>query len=83
MCTRTGGKPEQALEYFQKALEIDEELKDIRGKATRLNNIGIVYRDWGKPGKALEYFQKSLKLFEELNDAENIAGIMKNIKNLT
>ena len=76
------GKYEKALEYFQKALQMDEELKDIRGKATRLNNIGIVYQDRGKPEKALEYFQKSLKLFEELKDAENIAGIMKNIKNL-
>ncbi|VVB52228.1 Photosystem I assembly protein Ycf3 [uncultured archaeon] len=80
---RQWGKYELALEYFQKALEIDEKLKDIRRKATRLNNIGIVYQNWDKPGKALEYFQKSLKLFEELNDAENIAGIMKNIKNLT
>jgi len=80
---RDWDKPGKALEYFQKALEIDEELKDIKGKATRLNNIGIVYRDWGKSGKALEYFQKSLKLFEELKDAENIAGIMKYIKNLT
>ena len=50
MCTRTGanlnmyqdwGKPEQALEYYQKALDIDEELKDIRGKATKLNNMAV------------------------------------------
>jgi len=27
------GKPEQALEYYQQALKIAEELKDIRGKA--------------------------------------------------
>ena len=77
------GKSEKALEYFPKALEIDEELMDIRGKATRLNNIAIVYQDGGKPEKALEYFQKSLKLFEEVKDAEYIAVIKKNIKNLT
>jgi tetratricopeptide (TPR) repeat protein len=67
-------------EYFLKALEIAEEIKDIRGKATWLNNIGIVYQDWGKTEKALEYFQKSLKLFEELRDTENIAVFKKNIK---
>jgi len=55
------GKPEQALEYYQQALKIDEELKDIRGKATRLNNIGGVYQDWGKPEQALEYYQQSAK----------------------
>ena len=60
------GKPEQALEYYQKALEIAEERKDIREKATRLNNIGIVYQQWGKPEKALEYFEKALEIAEEL-----------------
>ena len=31
-------------------------LKDSKGKATRLNNIAIVYQQWGKYEQALEYF---------------------------
>jgi tetratricopeptide (TPR) repeat protein len=29
---------------------------------TRLNNIGVVYKDWGKPEKALEYYEKALEI---------------------
>ncbi len=76
------GKPEMALEYFQKALDIDEELKDIRGKATRFNNIGDVYKHSGESDKALEYFQKAHKLFEELKDVRSANVVRKNIESL-
>ncbi|NJD52571.1 MAG: tetratricopeptide repeat protein [Candidatus Methanoperedens sp.] len=56
------GKPEDAFKYFTEALEIDEELKDIRGKPIDLNNIGLLYQDWGKPEKALEFYEKALKI---------------------
>ncbi|MFZ3168863.1 MAG: tetratricopeptide repeat protein [Candidatus Methanoperedens sp.] len=62
------GKPEDAFKYFTEALKIDEELKDIRGKATDFNNIAGVYQDWGKPEKALEYYNKSLIIFNDLKN---------------
>ena len=68
------------MEYYQKALEIDEELKDIRGKAVDLNNIGLVYKQWGKPEKALEYTEKALEIFEELKDVRSVAIVKKNIE---
>ena len=58
---------------------IAEELKDIRGKATRLNNIGGVYQDWGKPEQALEYYQKALDIAEELKDIRGKATRLNNI----
>ncbi|VVB85162.1 Photosystem I assembly protein Ycf3 [uncultured archaeon] len=64
------GELDKAIEYFEMALEIAEELKDIRGKAARLNNIGSVYQDWGKPEQALEYYQKALEIDEELKDIQ-------------
>ncbi|VVB88348.1 Tetratricopeptide repeat protein [uncultured archaeon] len=63
-------------------LEIDEELKDIRGKAARLNNIGSVYRDLGKPEQALEYYQKALEIDEELKDVRNAEIVKKNIEKI-
>jgi tetratricopeptide (TPR) repeat protein len=62
------GNPGTAFKHFSEALSIDEELKDIRGKAIDLNNIGLVYQDWGKPEQALECFQKALEIDEELKD---------------
>jgi len=73
------GKPEQALEYYQQAIKIAEELKDIRGKATMINNIGRVYQYWGKPEQALEYYQQALNIFEELKDERSISIIKDNI----
>ena len=82
------GKPEKALEFYEQALKIDEELKDIRGKAIRFNNIAGVYQNWGKPEKALEYYNKSLIIFNELKDVTsadivkgNIKFLRKNLKN--
>ncbi|RZB32909.1 MAG: hypothetical protein AEth_00255 [Candidatus Argoarchaeum ethanivorans] len=76
------GQMDNALEYFKEALEIDEELKDKRGKATDLNNIGIVYQNWGKPEKALEYYKEALEIDEELKDKRGKATRLNNIGSL-
>ena len=73
------GKPEDAFNYFNEALKIDEELKDIRKKATELNNIASVYQDWGKPEKALEFYEQALKIDEELKDIRGKATRLNNI----
>src|ERR1035437_5329168 len=44
----------KALEYYFKALKIDEERKDMNGIATRLGNIGLVYRNQSDYPKALD-----------------------------
>ncbi|NJD52255.1 MAG: tetratricopeptide repeat protein [Candidatus Methanoperedens sp.] len=80
---RQWGKLQLALEYFQKALEIDEKLKDIRGKAARFNNIGGVYLQLGKLAQALEYFQKALGIYEELKDIKGKATSLNNIACVT
>ncbi|CAD6494103.1 MAG: Tetratricopeptide repeat protein [Candidatus Argoarchaeum ethanivorans] len=77
------GQMDKALEYYKEALEIDEGLKDKRGKATDLNNIGLVYYDWGKPEKALEYYKESLAIFEELMDVRSAETVKENIRSIT
>ncbi len=77
------GQMDNALEYYKQALEIDEELKDKRGKATDLNNIGSLYQDWGKPEKALEYYKESLAIFEKLGDVRSAETVNENIRSIT
>ncbi|RMG77252.1 MAG: hypothetical protein D6711_02020 [Chloroflexi bacterium] len=57
-------KSEEALEYYQEALQIYEELDDPRGKATCYHNIGALQED---DEEALQYYQKSLNLHNQYN----------------
>lgn len=73
------GKFDDSFKHLSEALYVDEELKDIRGKATDLNNIGMVYQQWGKLEKALEYYQKALEIAEQLKDIRGKAIRLNNI----
>ena len=62
----------QALEMFEKALEIRKNIysdNDIR-IASSLNNIGSVYNNRGEYDRALEYYQHGLQIVDN-NQAEN------------
>ena len=50
----------EAKILFEKSLEIKQELQDLQGKGTCLNELGRVHRLMGNYDKALEYFNKSL-----------------------
>ena len=54
----------KALEYFQKALAIDEKVlgKEHPGTATDYNNIGVMYYEMKEYPKALEYLGKALSV---------------------
>ena len=69
----------KALDYYQKALKIDEELNNKKGIATRLGSIGIVYFNQADYPKALDYYFKALKMAEELGNKNNIAVWLGNI----
>jgi len=73
------GDLEKALEYFRKALKLNEELGSKEGMAANFVNIGIVYRIKGELDNALEYYGKALKLNEELERKEGIAADLGNI----
>jgi len=56
------GNYDDALYYFNRALNIFINLNERRGIATLYNNIATVYYNQGDVDKALEYYQKSLDL---------------------
>ncbi len=76
------GDNEKAMEYYFKALALDEKNNNKVGMARDLGNIGSAYMNVDSLDKSLEYCTKALKIDEELGNKEgyvrhlsNIAGI--------
>ena len=73
------GDYNEALEYYETALKIDEDTNDLSGKASDLNNIGSIYLTWGKYDSALEQYTEALKIAEQLGDLNGKATNLNNI----
>jgi tetratricopeptide (TPR) repeat protein len=58
------GDANKAIEYLEKALEIDLKVFGDRhpNVAIRYNNLGSAYRALGEANKAIEYYEKSLEI---------------------
>ncbi|MBK9733294.1 MAG: tetratricopeptide repeat protein [Chitinophagaceae bacterium] len=75
------GKSEysKSLDYFLKALDQVEEMKDRSGMARVLSNLGVVYWYQSDFPKALEYYFNALKIDDELGDKSGVARTLGNI----
>jgi len=69
----------RSLDYFLKALKIDEEIENKSGIATRLGNIGSLFWNQADYQEALEFYLKALRLNRELEDHRGIALNLSNI----
>jgi serine phosphatase RsbU (regulator of sigma subunit) len=76
------GEYPKALDYYFKALKMDEALGNKAGVSRHLGNIGIVYDYQGEHKKAIDYYSKALILDEELGDKKGAAADLGNIGNL-
>jgi tetratricopeptide (TPR) repeat protein len=59
------GNYKLALSSYEKALQININLSNNKGKSASLNNIAEIYQLLGDKNKALEFYQKSIKLTEQ------------------
>lgn len=73
------GNLDNALPYFENALNTSEKIKFHKGAAYSLNNIGKVYLNKSILHKALENFFKSLKVSEDNGIKEGMAYAFGNI----
>ena len=75
-----GGKKNYPLVNLDEALKIAEQLGDLKGKATDLNNIGGIY--FSKVGyeNAIKYMEQSLEICKELKLPNEIKQIQINLE---
>ena len=76
-----GGKNDSALNYFFKALDIYEALKNRQKIGASLENIGNVYAALDQHSKSMEFKLKALKISEETDSKTDIATSYNNISN--
>ena len=80
------GGLDKALEYFENALELSEELSEElelkEGIAHTLGNMGNVYQIQGDMKKAIELFEKAQEIFEEIGDKRGMANQLGNTGNV-
>lgn len=73
------GVPYKAILYFNKALKIQQEIRDLEGEAYSLSNLGAIYDSKGEIDKALEYYFAAVKIRENLNSKQSLAQSYNNI----
>ncbi|MBN8574397.1 MAG: tetratricopeptide repeat protein [Candidatus Kapabacteria bacterium] len=71
-----------ALEYYNAALLLNEELGNQIGVASIMGNIGLVYHDLSDYKTALQYYSRALALNEELGNNVGVAACSGNIGNV-
>jgi tetratricopeptide (TPR) repeat protein len=73
------GRVKEALEQYEIALKLYEEVGDRLGVATSLNNFGGIYHGMGELTKAMGFYEKSLTIQEELKNQDGIARELSNM----
>ena len=71
------GLPEDALQSFTAALQIQEEIDDLSGQGRSLAGIGSVYESTGKQELALEFLETALTAQQEIKDGRGQTSTLK------
>lgn len=69
----------EAIDNWNHALKVFQDIEDKAGVSNMLNNIGVVYKDQGIDDKALDFFFNALKNAEEAGDTLRITTALNNI----
>jgi tetratricopeptide (TPR) repeat protein len=72
------GQPDRALDYYEQAQPIREEVGDRMGMATTLNSIGGIYFARVQSGKALEYGERALSICREVGATQHVIAQLAN-----
>jgi len=75
------GKLDQAIEMYEKTLELNETLGLKEGIANSYGNLGIIYEMRGELDRAVELHEKSLAISEKLGLQGGIANSYGNLGN--
>jgi len=73
------GEIQDALEYYTRSLEINQEIGERSGEAEVYNNLGFTHYNLGNIDKAMDYFTRAIGLYEELGRKYKMAITLNNI----
>jgi len=76
------GEPDEALQHYQQALEINRKLGYEKGIASIYNHMGIIYGELGKTEDGLKLQEEALGIFEKIEDQKNRSITLTNIGDL-
>ncbi|MEP0871075.1 DUF2225 domain-containing protein [Trichocoleus desertorum AS-A10] len=62
------GQYPKALEFYQQALKLRQQIGDREGEWATLDDMGMAYGEQGQYTKALEFYQKALGIIRQLGD---------------
>ena len=68
------GQVEKAIQYYEKALAIAQEIGDRRNEGRWLGYLGSAYSDLGQIEKAIQYYEQALAIAREIGDRRNEGG---------
>ena len=66
----------KAIEFYEKALWIAQEIGDKRNERIWFGNLGNAYRDLGDIGEATEFYEKALRITREIGDRRGEAKLL-------
>ena len=69
-------KEDEALSYFQQALDVRRRLDDKRGIAVTLNAMAQIQEDSGKSAEALKNYQEALKIRQQIGDKNGMGATL-------
>jgi len=58
--------PEEAISYFEKAIEVRERIGDKKGLAASYLDMAIAYSDLGDLDMTLHYYEKAMEVYKEI-----------------
>ncbi|MBN2215169.1 MAG: SpoIIE family protein phosphatase [Bacteroidales bacterium] len=76
---RNHNQNEKAAGYYQRILEINNQLGNQKGSLVTYNNLGMIYLDLEQYDKALSYLQKGLEISNKIDTKEGIISSVSNV----
>ena len=69
----------KSLQYWQKALELSQKIKQPKLTADSYHQIGYSYQKMGEFHLALDNLTKASEIYNEINEKKDLAGVLNDI----
>ncbi|QUQ68279.1 tetratricopeptide repeat protein [Kutzneria sp. CA-103260] len=73
---------DEAIAYYDQALQIRREVGDRQGEGSTLNNLGNVYRDLRRFEDAIAHYEQALPIRREVGDRYGEGSTLNNLGNV-